>query len=314
MHNPPFMDPIIPPVSRELLKQELTRDRFIRMTNNGNNEIYIVDHHNAPHVMQEVGRLRELTFREAGGGTGKPADIDDHDTSPVPFQQLIVWQPQDEEIVGGYRYILCQDLIQPGSGDFDSPTSGLFSFSRKFIDEFLPYTIELGRSFVQPAYQPSLNSRKGIYSLDNLWDGLGALMVDHPHIRYFFGKITMYPHTPVLGRELILFFLQKHFPDPDELVRPHKPVPFLTPLSRLNEMLSEKEYAADYRLLVQHVRSQQMNIPPLVNAYMNLSPTMRSFGTAINDHFGKVEETGIMVTIGDIYDGKVTRHVSTYQR
>jgi hypothetical protein len=306
------MKEIIPPVDKKLIISELNEERFVRKTNNGNNEIYIINHFNAPNVMREIGRLREITFRDAGGGTGEEIDIDEFDHSEIPFQQLIVWQPDDQEIVGGYRYIHCSDLKVDPDGTVHSPTAELFRFSRKFIDEYFLTTIELGRSFVQPNYQPNINIRRGMYSLDNLWDGLGAVMVDNPGIRYFFGKITMYPHFNSLARDMILYFMKKYFPDPDNLMEPYEPLELSTNEDVLKNIFTGGSYDKDYKILVQYVRNLKENIPPLVNAYMNLSATMRTFGTAINHHFGEVEETGILVTIGDIYDFKVERHLSSY--
>lgn len=305
------MEKIIAPVPRENLKTELNSEVFIRKTNNASNEIYIIDQTTAPETLKEVGRLRELTFRSAGGGTGKAMDIDHYDIMERPFKQLIVWNPRDEEIVGGYRYILCRDL-EKKDGQFQSPTSRLFRISETFQEEYMPVTIELGRSFVQPEYQPLRNMRKGMYALDNLWDGLGALVIDHPDIRYFFGKITMYPHFDTLARDLILYFLDKHFPDADELVKPFDPLLPDSPVRQLETILTADNYEEDYKLLVQAVRSRNEAVPPLVNAYMGLSSTMRVFGTSVNPHFGDVEETGIMVTIADIYEHKKKRHLASY--
>ena len=96
---------IIQPIAKEILKSELTPDRQLRMTNKSHNEIYVVTAHNAPNVMKEIGRLREIAFREAGGGTGKSMDIDEFDTCENCYKQLIVWNPEAEEIIGGYRYL-----------------------------------------------------------------------------------------------------------------------------------------------------------------------------------------------------------------
>lgn len=304
---------IIPAIDRNLIESELKNGRFIRDTNNGNNEIYIVNHHNSPHTVQEIGRLREIAFRLGGGGTGTSCDLDDHDTNEVCYEQLIVWNPQDKEIVGGYRFILCKKALFPNELPRLSTTS-LFEFSKNFIDNFLPHTIELGRSFIQPKYQPSVENRKGLFSLDNLWDGLGALVVDHPEIKYFFGKVTMYPDFHRVGRDMILHFMNHYFPDPDQLLRPHDNInlPIKHDMSAFEAELKGQNYKEGHKILNAHIRSFGENIPPLVNSYMNLSATMRTFGTALNDHFGEVEETGIMVTIADIYDSKKERHVSTY--
>jgi len=309
-----MFEEIIQPVERVLLEKELDKSKFIRCTNNGNNEIYIVSFDNAPNVMSEIGRLREVTFRTAGGGTGKPVDLDEFDTGDHAYKQLIVWNPEEKEIVGAYRFIKTVNVANIENGVHHLATSHLFSFSDKFIKEYMPYTIELGRSFVQPLYQPTVDSRKGMYSLDNLWDGLGALIVDNPDVNYFFGKFTMYLSFEKTARDLILFFLHKYFPDKEKLVTPHEPQEFFSDINELNAVFTGGNYQEDYKILTQLVRSLNENIPPLVNAYMNLSPTMLTFGTALNDTFGEVEETGILVTISDIYDAKIDRHVNSYKK
>jgi hypothetical protein len=304
---------IIEPIAKDILLSELTRERFVRVTNNGVNEIYIITHHDSPNVMKEIGRLREVTFRASGGGTGHSIDIDEFDTADAPYKQLVVWSPEDQEIVGGYRYIKCKDAPIGADGIVQLATTELFKFSNQFMKEYLPYTIELGRSFVQPKFQPSLENRKGLFSLDNLWDGLGALIVDNPDIKYFFGKVTMYTHFNVEARDMILSFMNYYFPDPDNLVQPIIPLPIKTDVSEFLASIKGLNYKEGHKILGKNVRDRGENIPPLVNSYMNISPTMKSFGTSSNAHFGDVEESGIMVTISDIYPTKAERHVSTYK-
>jgi len=301
---------IIPKVERSLLLGELNESTFVRQTNFGKNLIYIVDHKNAPNVMREIGRLREIAFRDAGGGTGKSIDIDSYDLGENPFNQLLVWNPEDQEIVGGYRFIHCKFLERDETGIVKTPTSKLFWYSAYFIQKYLPSTIELGRSFVQPDYQPAKNMRKGMYSLDNLWDGLGAIIMQNKDAEYFFGKITMYNKADLLAREAILYFLNKFFPDHENLVRPHKPVPPKTDPGVFNRLFAGRNYDENYKILQQFVRKQNESIPPLVNAYMNLSSTMKTFGTSANESFGEVEETGIMITIADIFSEKRDRHLT----
>ena len=307
------MQPIIPPVERHLLKAELNAERFVRRANFGTNEIYIVHQRNAPNTLREIGRLRELTFRTAGGGTGLDCDLDAFDYADDGYEQLLVWNPEEEQIVGGYRFIECKGSLS-ADGNVHLSTSELFAFSHRFLKEYLPYSIELGRSFVQPDYQPSINNRKGVFSLDNLWDGLGALVIDRPHIRYFFGKITMYPHFNPLARDLIHYFMDHYFPDKEGLVHPHHQLGYKTDLNGFKGIFDGLEYKEGHKILNQQVRKLGENIPPLVNAYMNLSLTMKNFGTAINPHFGDVEETGILVTIADIYPSKKERHVNSYEK
>ncbi len=307
------MKKIIEPVEKSILESELTDDKFLRTTNNGNNEIYIVTAHNSPNVMREIGRLREISFRDAGGGTGLPEDIDEFDTMENPYKQLIVWDPKDKEIVGGYRFIHCQD-VEIKDGQPQLATTELFMFSNKFLKEYLPYTIELGRSFVQPNYQPTFNLRKGMFSLDNLWDGLGAIIIEHPELKYYFGKFTMYPRFNIKARDMILYFLSMYFPDHDNLVIPHEPIELAIDTELLEHLFYGKNYKENYKILVQEVRTLKENIPPLVNAYMNLSSSMKYSGTAINHHFGEVEESAILLSIDDIYDIKKERHISTYKK
>ncbi len=306
------MQSIIPPVDKALLKGELSPDRFVRKANFGTNEIYIVNHQNAPNVVREIGRLRELTFRTAGGGTGHELDLDHFDLTINGYQQLLVWNPETKDIVGGYRFIDCRG-VEVIDGVPSLSTSELFRFTPKFLKEYLPYTIELGRSFVQPEYQPSASNRKGLFSLDNLWDGLGALVIDNPEVRHFFGKITMYPSFQKDARDAIHYFMNSYFPDKEDLIQPHKPLGYKTDISKIEGMFAELDYKEGHKVLNQYVRKLGENIPPLVNAYMNLSLTMKTFGTAINDHFGDVEETGILVSIADIYPSKKERHVASYE-
>ena len=302
---------IIPPVSRDLIIKELTPDKFVRTTNNAGNELYIVTWHDSPKVMDEIGRLRELTFRTAGGGTGKSVDIDDYDTSENPYKQLIVWDPEKQDILGGYRFRICTGEYANHIND-QLATSRLFNFSDEFIKEYLPHVIELGRSFVQPAYQSTSRMSKGIYALDNLWDGLGTLVVNNPTKKYFFGKVTMYKNYNKRARNLILYFLEKHFPDKENLVTPKEPLQTDINVEELKQIFTGESYMDDYRILSQSVRVFGENIPPLINAYMNLSPSLKTFGTVNNPFFGNVEETAMMITINDLYAQKVERHIKGY--
>lgn len=305
--------PIIPAVDPALIKAELTPDRLLRHTNKGGNLIYVFDAREAPNTMREVGRLREESFRASGGGTGKSVDIDEFDTMTPPCRQLIVYDPESELILGGYRYILGRD-IKVENGVPHIATAHMFTFSEEFLRDYLPHTIELGRSFVRLNYQSSKPGTKALFALDNLWDGLGALTVENPEIKYLFGKMTMYPSYNRRCRDLILRFLQKHFPDPDGLVRPMNPLVTDCDNPEIAAILSGRSFKEDYRALNHAIREAGFNIPPLINAYMNLSPTMKMFGTAINDEFGDVEETGILIAIAEIFEEKKVRHIGTYNK
>lgn len=306
------MEDIIAPIDKELLKSELTPDKRMRSTNKSNNEIYVVTWQNAPNVLKEIGRLREIAFRAAGGGTGMSMDLDEYDLMENPYQQLIVWNPEAEEILGGYRYILGDEVEFDEQGKPKLATAHMFDFSEKFLKDYLPTTIELGRSFVTLEYQSTRSGSKGLFALDNLWDGLGALTVIKPNVKYFFGKMTMYPSYNRFGRDMILYFLNKHFYDKDKLITPMTPLQIETDSAVLEKLFCHNTFKEDYKVLNAEVRKLGYNIPPLVNAYMGLSPTMRMFGTAINDGFGNVEETGILIAVDEILEEKRVRHIESY--
>lgn len=306
------MEDIIAPIDREALKAELTPERRLRTTNKSHNEIYIINWKNAPNVLKEIGRLREIAFRAAGGGTGKSLDLDEYDLMENPYQQLVVWDSEAEEILGGYRYILGDEVEFDSEGKPILATAHMFDFSPKFLKEYLPTTIELGRSFVTLEYQSSRAGAKGLFALDNLWDGLGALTVVKPNVKYFFGKMTMYPSYHRLGRDMILYFLKKHFSDKDGLITPTHPLKIEADENLLKQLFPYDTFKEDYKILNTEVRKLGYNIPPLVNAYMSLSPTMRMFGTAINYGFGDVEETGILIAVDEILEEKRVRHIESY--
>jgi hypothetical protein len=311
------MKPIVAQLPKDQIIAELTSDKLLRKTNNGSNEVYLFDNNNSPALMHEVGRVRELTFRHAGGGTGKEIDIDEFDTASVdPQKQLIVWDPENKELIGGYRFY----FPEKGCKDCDITklaSSAYFHFSDKFLSKYYPHLMELGRSFVHPDYQSRSMGRKSLFALDNLWDGLGAIIIDNHHLKYLFGKVTMYPHFNPKARNMILYFLKKHFNDPDGLVIPIDPAKIDLNTAEMKKIFRAwgwRRYKENYKILSREVRNLNENIPPLINAYMNLSPTMRTFGTFINHKFGDVEETGIMITLRDIYVEKINRHLASYKK
>ncbi len=306
------MEQIIDAINPREIEQELQQNRFLRRTNKADNEIYIIDAHNSPATMRELGRLREISFRAAGGGTGKACDIDEFDTMPKPCQQLLVWNPERHEIIGAYRFLLGKD-IEVKDGKPRIAMAHMFRFSQHFITHYLPYSIELGRSFVRPEYQNTRIGARALFSLDNLWDGLGALTIVYPQVKYLFGKMTMYPSYDRSCRNHLLYFLNLYFPDPEEVARPIEPLSDTRSNDpELAAMFTGDDFKEDYRRLNAYVRRHGINIPPLVNAYMSLSPKMHMLGTAINHDFGQVEETGIFFCLDDITDEKKHRHIDSY--
>lgn len=307
------MEKIIEPVERELLVAELTEDKLLRETHFGSNRIYSVNFQNAPNVMLEIGRLREHAFRNAGGGTGKSFDIDEFDTHPThASDQIVIWNPESKQILGGYRYILCKNAKNE-KGSFDLATDELFTFSDKFQKEYMPYTIELGRSFVYQETSVGATSRKSNFVLDNLWEGIGAIIALNPEIRFLFGKVTMYLSYDSIARDYILFFLNKYFKDKEGLVFPKESIGYKHTEEEIASIFTGDSLEKDYRILFQKVRERKCNIPPLVNSYIQLSKTMKVFGTSLNKGFGAVEETGILIRIADIAPQKLERYVLSYK-
>ena len=314
-----IQEDIIAPVDKDLLKAELTEERFLRDTNHAGNKLYIVDNQCAPNVLREIGRLREIAFRAGGGGTGKAADLDAFDLDGAfKYKQLVLWDPDAECIIGGYRYVLCDEVMYNSDGQPIMPSAHLFKFTRRYLRGAFLRTMELSRSFIRPEYQSSERGMKSLYSLDNLFDGLGALiMLYKGRMEYFFGKMTIYPAFPEEGLQMLLFFLRKHFGTReselqqriDRMVIPKHPVKIK--LSRKYEKLfTEDDFREDYKILKREIQRLGVNIPPLVNTYMNLSPTMKSFGAGINDEFGDVIEAGILIKFDELHPDKSRRHLA----
>ena len=302
------MEPIIEPISLDLIKAELTPAKKLRNTNKSNNEIYVINHHDSPNVMMEIGRLREEAFRDSGGGSGLSMDIDEFDTMENPYHQLIVWDPDAEKILGGYRFIYGNDIQIDENGQPILATAHMFHFSKKFMKEYLPYTIELGRSFVAPEYQSSKAGAKALFALDNLWDGIGALIALHPEAKYLLGKVTMYSSYNEEARNMLFYFLQRYFPDRQHLIEGIHPLEMNIDTEKFDKIFTGESYAENYNILRHAIREYKEIIPPLINAYMNLSSSMKTFDTVPNQELGGVYETGILITIKDIYHEKYDRY------
>jgi len=308
------MKKIIDPIDRELLKAELNQETHLRETNRAGNQLYVVGPE-AVNVIREIGRLREIAFRNDGGGTGEPLDIDKFDTDPAyGYRQLVLWDPEAEEIIGGYRFCLCDEAVYDRYGQPILTSSHMFEFSKKFLRDYLPNTLELGRSFVSVDYQSSKSGSKSLYALDNLFDGIAALGVLYKdRIKYFFGKMTIYPEYNQEAREMVMYFLKKYFGEKSDLITIRKEVKLSNP-RRFHKLFNGKDYKENYKILKTEVLKRGVSIPPLVNTYMNLSPSMIYFGTGINDEFADVLDSGILITFEEMYPEKIDRHANTFRK
>lgn len=301
------MKPIIAPVETEILLHEL-EGHLLRPSNKAGNLIYDITAHECPNVMREIGRLREISYRAGGGGTGKELDIDDQDIMPRPYHQLIVWDPDNNQIIGGYRYLFGHEAeIRNGQPFITS--AHLFHYSERFIRDYLPNTIEFGRAFVQPTYQKREMGVKALFALDNIWDGIGAVLFNHPEMRYMIGKVTIYPGYNEQARELIYAYLDRYHKGEQGLIEPYHPL-LSQPLT--HSPFEGEDKQENYHILQHAVREQGTVIPPIFTAYLNLTNDLQFFGNAINDEFGDVLESGIMVDLETVYPEKKERYINSY--
>jgi hypothetical protein len=307
------MKEIIAPVNPELIESELTEERFVRHTNKAGNRIFRLDARSAPHTMREIGRLRELSFRQGGGGSGEELDIDRFDTLDSPYNQLIVWNPDAREIIGGYRFFEGKDASIKTDGQPDMAIEHIFDLSERFMTDYLPYTLELGRAFVQPKYQGAQGGLKSLFALDNLWDGIGAIVAERPYLKYIFGKVTIYSQTDKQARKAMIFYMQRHFGDRNGLLIPKKAEELTADeAERFGKMFGDCDYKEGFKRLSAFVRERGECVPPLIRSYIELSGSMRTFGTVFDPDFGDIYDTGLMITLADVYDIKHARYIMTY--
>lgn len=306
------MKDIIEAIPAQILEQELKDEHFIRKTVKAGNWIYIVNAHNAPHVMQEIGRLREIAFRQGGGGSGESVDIDCFDTQENPYQQLIVWNPNAREIIGGYRFCFVKNAKLNNQYQPIIAMEHIMHFSPDFVDYYMPYTIEMSRAFVQPKYQSKSQGLKSLYALDNLWDGIGALMAKNKDIKYLMGKVTIYSTMHPKARVAIQYYLHHYF-EKTSLIKGKVPETY-TPqeIKELNDLFEGKSYKKAYRILNSYVKSFGESVPPLIHAYVDLSETMCTFGTVFDPDFGDIYDTGMLITLQDLYPKKRERYIDSY--
>ena len=309
------MIPIIDSVDVQLLKSELNEKTFLRSTNRGNNEIYVVNNENAPNVLREIGRLREVSFRAVGGGSGKDCDLDHFDLEDKACYQLVVWNPEADEIIGGYRFTRWSMASFHENGQPYVNTEHLFDFSQEFIDKYFPYCIEMARAFVQPKYQSAQAGRKALFALDNLWDGIGGLVASDPSVKYLAGKVTIYSSSPEISRKAMIYYLDMCFGDRKGLITSKNPETCTPEQEKMfKEMFIGATYKENYQILNNFVKSLDDTIPPLIHSYIGLSPTMKTFGTTFDPDFGDCYDTAMMITIDDIYEDKFDRYVASYDK
>jgi hypothetical protein len=248
---------VVHPVSRSLLKRQLYKSELLGETADGK-KIFLHDAQENDVVLTEVGRLRELTFRTVEEGTGGKIDIDKYDRY---YRHIILWDDSDLEIVGAYRVGEGSRILRQ-LGLKGLYTTTLFDFSAS-LQNLLPQSLELGRSFVQPRYW-------GRRSLDYLWYGIGAYLRNHPEIRYLFGPVSLSNAYPAASKELIVSFYQHQFGSSQALAKPLMPFE----LSRETRAFAAQRFSADYKTgfetLNRELERYGVKVPTLYKQYSEL--------------------------------------------
>lgn len=243
---------------RSELKKELKNGTLLGKTSDGKS-IFVYESEKENCVIKEIGRLREISFRSVGEGSGKKRDIDGYD---FYYKHLIIWDDEALEIAGAYRLGLCREIIE----DFEIEglyTSTLFTFDKKF-EYYFDHGIELGRSFVQPKYW---NSR----ALDYLWQGIGAYVNRYPEIRFLFGSVSLSDTFNEKAKGLLIHFYKHYFGASETLVK-HK-VPYSSSLNmekHCKEIFAGNDYRADMRKLKEELGFMGYAVPTLFKQYSEL--------------------------------------------
>jgi putative hemolysin len=286
------------PQDRRVIKQELKEAELLGETGDGK-KIYLFDYRPDSAVMQEVGRLREISFRFVGEGTGEKKDLDRYDQY---YRHLILWDEEDLEIAGAYRLAEAHKLIHDENSPLYSQT--LFQYS----DAMKPYFeqgIELGRSFIQPRYW-------GRRSLDYLWYGIGAYLKKHPEVRYMFGPVSLSNSYPKPAKNMLVWFYKHYFGDNKQLAKANLPYKLSHDEDdKLRLLFSGNDYLADFRVLKEQLDDLGVSVPTLYKQYSELCNTggvcFMDFG--VDADFNYCVDGLVMVDMEFVKEKKYQRYV-----
>jgi hypothetical protein len=303
MKNSVHMKDIIPPADPLQIQEQLQSQPCLDSLSRGRAQLYVVDGAQAPLVMQEIGRQREIAFRSGGGGTGLSCDMDRYDQDPaLGFRQLICWDSEEKEIMGGYRVLSGRICQKQADGQPDMPSAHLFHFSEAFVKEMLPVTLELSRSFIVEKHQrQSEDVRRNVFTLDQLFSGLSYLS-GVEKVQYVFGKVTFYPSYPQEAFSMLEAFFRKYCLD-TALVVPHQP--YEVPVwADARKVLIHNDYREDFRALRRVMSQKGYYIPPILSSYIKIFKHITTFGAAVNDEFGNVVEMGLLASVSNLLPGR----------
>jgi putative hemolysin len=305
-HKKPLFDTvenIIHPVNRKKIRDELKESELIGATQDGK-QIYLFDYQPNSAVIREIGRLRELSFRQVQEGTGKSIDIDDYDRY---YRHLVLWDDNDLEIVGTYRIGEgARILAQHGVEGFY--THSLFQLQGGMVS-YLEKSIELGRSFIQPRYW-------GKRSLDYLWFGIGAYLKKHPEIEYMLGPVTLSASYPEDAKREIVSFYNTLFGYHQELVNPRLPYRYQASdrYEDYRQVDSESGYKAAYGQLKSYLDTLGVRVPTLFKQYVEVcEPGGCEFlGFNVDPDFSNCIDAMILVHVDAVLPKKRERYIESH--
>ena len=251
-------------------------------------------------VIKEIGRLREMSFRHVGEGSGEKRDIDSYD---FYYKHLIIWDDEALEIAGAYRIGDCREIVEEFGKD-GLYTSTLFKYEQTF-ESYFDKGLELGRSFVQPKYW---NSR----ALDYLWQGIGAYVRTHPHIRYLFGPVSLSDSFTLQAKSLLIYFYSHYFPAQSLMVRHKARYKMPKEMKHYCETLfSGKDYRADQRLLKEELSYMGYSIPPLYKQYAEVCEEggVQFMDFGYDKHFNYCIDGFILVDLDRMKESKRKRYL-----
>ncbi|NOU43244.1 MAG: lysophospholipid acyltransferase family protein [Methyloglobulus sp.] len=292
------VETVIHPADTKAIKKGLYNSALLGETRDGK-KIFLYDYQDDCPVMHEIARLRELTFRCVEEGTGLAFDLDKFDTY---YRHIVLWDENDLEIVGAYRIGEGAEIMD-AKGVAGFYTNTLFDLTKTFAD-YLPYSIELGRSFVQPRYW-------GQRSLEYLWYGIGAYLREHPEVKYLFGPVSLSNTYPQLAKELIISFYQQQFGTEMPHVTANLPFELSAASQRFAKQEFSNDYSTSFKILNTELKKLGVKVPTLYKQYVELcvDKGCHFIGFNIDPDFNNCIDSLIMVEIDKIAPKKKQRYI-----
>jgi len=296
---------VAPPVNPTTVQGELSPDKLLCRFRDI--EIYVTTAAESPAVMTEIGRIREREYRREGAGRNRPIDVDEYDTGPTPYRQLVAWDPVHREIIAMYRYIFCRTAVDRGDLSL-LRTAQLFSFSPDFTRETLPVTVELGRSVV------NREAKRAILGLFAVWAGLGAIVVECPQIRYFFGNVSVYRTWPAEAVDLLIGYLYEHHSTTGG-VTGHRAVAYRSPgiLRKRRELFHGQAAADAYGRLEFALARYRLAPPPILVSYLRATTGLSVYDTVRDADFGGAYEVALTVSTRHLTEKTRRRIIDGYE-